>query len=124
MANYASLLATIANNITDNNSGAITGPVLKSVLDSMVGSLGTGYQFMGVATISTNPGTPDQKVYYLAGPGTYTNFNNLVVADGEIAILKYDSAWSKVTTPIASAAEVSQLGLYMNDLKPQSYGRL
>lgn len=110
MANYASLLATIAANITDNNTGAITGPVLKGVLDGMVGSLGTGYQFMGVAATSTNPGTPDQKVYYLAGPGTYTNFNNITVADGEIAVLKYDSAWSKVTTPMASAAEVSQLG--------------
>lgn len=117
MANYASLLATIAANITDNNTGAITGPVLKGVLDGMVGSLGTGYQFMGVAATSTNPGTPDQKVYYLAGPGTYTNFNNITVADGEIAVLKYDSAWSKVTTPMASAAEVSQLGQNVDELK-------
>lgn len=110
MADYSSLKATINANIKTNGNQEISGSVLNSVLNAMVTSLGTGFQCMGVATTSTNPGTPDQKVFYIAGPGTYTNFNNLVVADGEIALLVYNTSWTKVTTPMASASEVSQLG--------------
>ena len=73
-----------------------------------------GYQYMGVAKLTpaeTDPGTPTQKVFYLASePGTYTNFDNLVVADGEVAVLKYNGSWSKDTTGAATAASVSQLG--------------
>ena len=46
-----------------------------------------GYQFKGVATPSTNPGTPDQKVFYLAfASGVYTNFDNTRVNDGEVGL--------------------------------------
>lgn len=122
MANYASLLATIASDITDNNRGAITGPILKSVLDSVVGSLGTGYQFMGVAT-PTSPGTsqtPDYKCFYLAAtPGTYTYLGGLVVADGEVAILKYDSAWHKEVTGAVTASEMYSI----SSVGEQSYSQ-
>lgn len=85
---------------------------MNSVLTAMVNSLGAGYQFIGVAT-PTNPGsnqTPDYKCFYLATtPGTYTNLGGLVVADGEVAILKYDSSWTKEVTGIATAAQLNQL---------------
>ena len=72
-----------------------------------------GYQYMGVAKLTpaaTDPGTPTQKVFYLASePGTYTNFDNLVVADGEVAVLKYNGSWSKDTPGIASAAYVDSV---------------
>lgn len=117
MANYASLLATINNTITDNNAGEIDGPALNDVLTQMVAALGTGYEFVGVATPSTSPISTDAKVFYIAGEaGTYTNFGGLVVADGEVAIFKYDTAWSKISTPMASASEVSQLGQKVDEL--------
>ena len=116
MANYANLKATINANIKANGTEAITGPVLNSVLTAAVNTLGAGYQFMGVATTSTSPGTPDANVFYIASaPGTYTNFKNssnvaLTVADGEVAILKYNGSWTKEVTGAATAAQVTQLG--------------
>ena len=127
MSNNSSLKATINANVKTNGNQEISGAVLNSVLNAMVDSEGAGYQFMGVAT-PTSPGssqTPDYKCFYLAAtPGTYTYLGGLVVADGEVAILKYDSSWHKEVTGAATASEVSQLGQYMNDLKPQRYVRL
>lgn len=95
MANYANLLAQIAANIYSNNNQEITGDVLQLQLNAMVASLGAGYQFMGVAGLNTNPGAPDQKVFYISGEsGTFPNFDGLVNTDGNICILKYDSAWT------------------------------
>lgn len=113
MSEYSSLKATINANVKTNGNQEITGSIMNSVLNEIVNSLGTGYQFMGVAT-PTNPGsaqTPDYKCFYLATtPGTYTNLGGLVVADGEVAILKYDTSWTKEVTGIATAAQLNQLG--------------
>lgn len=96
MANYASLKAAIQQVIKQNGNNEITGAILQSSLLSMINSLGAGYQFMGVAVPSTNPGTPDQNVFYLASTaGTYTNFNGAVLASGEISIFKYNGSWTK-----------------------------
>lgn len=113
MSEYSSLKATINANVKTNGNQEITGSIMNSVLNEMVNSLGAGYQFMGVAT-PTNPGsaqTPDYKCFYLATtPGTYTNLGDLVVADGEVALLKWDSAWTKEATGIASQAKLTELG--------------
>lgn len=94
MSNYNSLIATINANIKQNNNQAITGQILNSVLNDMVGTLGLGYQFAGVATTSTDPGTPDAKVFYLAiTPGTYTYFGNTTIGDGQIGIFTFASSW-------------------------------
>ena len=109
MANYQLLKADIDKKVYQNGKQEITGANLNSVLNAMVTTLGAGYQFIGVAT-PTNPGTaqtPDYKCFYLATtPGTYTNIGGLVVADGEVAILKYDTSWTKEVTGIATAALV------------------
>lgn len=110
MANYATLKAAIAAAIKQNGNNEITGNLLQQQLLAMVNSLGVGYQYADVATPATNPGTPDQNVFYLASTaGTYTNFNGLVLTDGEIAILKYNGAWSKDSTGAASLEKVNQL---------------
>ena len=76
----------------------------------MVTTLGAGYQFAGVATKDTNPGTPDAKVFYIAnGKGTYTNFGSLEVTEDEVVVLYYDTEWHKVATGIASQAKLSEL---------------
>lgn len=97
MANYATLKAAINAVIKANGNKEITGTVLNETLTAMVNSLGANYQFAGVATPSTNPGTPDQNVFYIAGQaGTYTNFNTIVLPDG-VSILKWNGSWSSET---------------------------
>lgn len=110
MANYSALKAAIQAAIYENGNNEITGAILQQSLLSMITSLGDGYQFMGIATPSTNPGTPDGNVFYLASTaGTYPNFGGLVVSDGEVAIFEYNGTWFKEVTGAATAAQVAQL---------------
>ena len=111
MADYSALKATIDASINTNGQQAITGAILNDVLNEMVDVLGEGYTFLGVATPTTNPTTPEGKAYYLAGAaGTYSNFGNIVVNDDEVALLVWNgTAWSKVVSPAASKEEVRLL---------------
>lgn len=110
MSNYNSLKTTIDANIKQNGNQEITGQILNSVLNQMVNTLGAGYQFAGVATINTNPGTPDAKVFYIAnGKGTYEKFGGLEVTEDEVVVLYWDSSWHKVATGIASQEKLSEL---------------
>lgn len=110
MSNYNTLKATINANIKQNGNQEITGQILNSVLNAMVTTLGAEYQFAGVATIDTNPGTPDAKVFYIAnGKGTYTNFGSLEVIEDEVVVLYYDTEWHKVATGMASQAKLAEL---------------
>ena len=94
MANYATLKAAIQQVIKTNGNNEITGALLQQSLLSMITSLGADYQFVDIATPSTNPGTPDQNVFYIGGPGTYSNFNNFVVNNGEIGVFRYNGSWN------------------------------
>lgn len=110
MAAYATLKAAIRAVIKQNGNNEITGPILQQALLSMINSLGDGYQFKGVATPATNPGTPDQNVFYIASEvGTYSNFG-LSVGENEVAVFLWDGSWSKQSTGAASAEGVNQLG--------------
>ena len=114
MANYQLLKADIDAKVYENAYREITGENLNSVLNAMVTTLGAEYQFAGAATIDTNPGTPDAKVFYIAnGKGTYTNFGGIEVTEDDIVVLYWDSAWHKVSTGIASQEKLSEL--YMGD---------
>ena len=70
------------------------------VLDNYIQHLKKTSTFAGIATPSTNPGTPDQNVFYLAGDGTYANFSNLSVDRGELAALEWNGTWSKQTIKV------------------------
>ena len=111
MANYNSLKTAIKSAVDwNNNNNEISGNDVLSVLLTMVNSLGSGYQFVGVATPDTNPGTPDQNVFYIASTaGTYANFNGLIVSDNELAILKYNGSWSKQSIGIGDTNSVLAL---------------
>ena len=110
MSNYNSLKTTINENVKQNGVQAITGQILNAVLNAMVNTLGAGYQFAGVATTATNPGTPDAKVFYIAnGKGTYTNFGSLEVTEDEVVVLYWDTAWHKEGTGIASQEKLTEL---------------
>lgn len=94
MANYSELIATINEQIKANGNQEITGPVLNAVLKAMVSALGEGYQFMGVATPTTNPGTPDERVFYIAVvPGNYANFS-VEIAGPSIITANASGSWS------------------------------
>ena len=94
MANYATLKGSIQNVVKTNGNNEITGALLQQSLLAMINSLGAGYQYMGVATPETTPGTPDQNVFYIAGPGTYPNFASAFVKSGYIGVFKYNGSWT------------------------------
>lgn len=123
MSNYSSLKATIDANVKANNNQEITGAILNSVLNAVVNSMGAKYQYAGVATPDTDPGTPDQNLFYIATtPGTYTNFGGIVVASGECVVLKgTGSTWSKEDTGI-DLVSVSQNILTIGGTKQSSIG--
>lgn len=93
MANYATLRADIAAAIQPNGNEDITGQVLQDVLLEMVDAL-VGYTLLGVAVPSLNPGTPDEDVAYLAGPGTYPHFGGAVVPEGCVGLLLWSGTWA------------------------------
>ena len=69
-----------------------------------------GYLYAGIATPTTNPGTPDGSVFYIAnGKGTYTNFSGIEVTEDEVIILYYDNIWHKEATGIASNDKLTEL---------------
>lgn len=114
MANYATLKAAIAAAINQNGNNEITGNLLQQQLLAMVNSLGAGYQFAGVATPSTDPGTPDQNVFYIANiVGEYSNFNSISV-DG-LCVLKYNGTWTKERIfDYDPATEIQKFGLMLS----------
>lgn len=115
MSNYATLIASIQSVITENGNNEITGPILQQALLSIINSLGSGYQFVGIATPETNPGTPDQRVFYLASSGTYPNFGPAIIPVGNLAVLYYDTSWHyslcEITAKFASGEEVDQVSI-------------
>lgn len=100
MSNYNNLKSAIQSVIRANGNNEITGNLLQSQLISMVNTLGYGFQYMGMAQPSTNPGNPDAKVFYVAYiPGTYVNFGGITVTG--FCVLKYSSSWVKEDIPIS-----------------------
>lgn len=100
MANYNTLKSAIQSVIRQNGNNEITGPILQQTLIAIINELGAEYQFAGVATPQTNPGTPDHNVAYIAASGgNYANFG-YTLADGEIAFFLYSGQWNKQTVRI------------------------
>ena len=87
------------------------GSRVQGILDTGDELRDAGYIFRGEATPSTVPGTPTERVAYIGGPGTYTNFgSSTVVPSGSIGVFKYTgSAWSNeviaCTVPISTTVK-------------------
>ena len=107
----SSVLAAKQNTLTAGENITIVGNVISSSVSEVVDRIvNAGYVFAGVATPSTDPGTPEAKVFYIAnGKGTYTNFGGLGVTEDEVVVLYYDTAWHKVSTGIASQEKLTEL---------------
>ena len=68
-----------------------------------------GYIYKGVATPSTNPGTPTERVAYLASePGTYTNFGGIVITSGLYSLTYASGTWTATQMQTGSDIEVVQ----------------
>lgn len=109
MANNNNLKTIIQAVINANGKQAITGDIMQQTLVAIVDALGKGYQFMGIATPATDPGTTDQKVFYIAnGKGVYTNFGGLNVDEDGLVLLVYSETWTKLlVTNLADLADGS-----------------
>lgn len=102
MANNELLKASIRNVIKANGNQEITGDIMQQTLIAIVDALGKGYQFMGVAAPATDPGTTDQKVFYIAnGKGVYTNFGGINVDEDGVVLLVYSDAWTKLSAAVS-----------------------
>lgn len=95
MANYATLKAAVQEVVKTNGNQSITGANLQSTLLLIIDNLGANYQFAGLATPSSVPGSPDQNIFYIAGAGIYENFgSSFTVPVGSIGVFKYNGTWS------------------------------
>ena len=78
---------------TSGSGKLVTSGGVYNVINSLKSA---GYVFAGVATPSTSPGTPTEKVFYIGGAGTYANFGTSVtVPVGSICVFKYNGSWAK-----------------------------
>ena len=118
MANYANLKTSVQSVVKTNGNNEITGLLLQQSLFAMIDSLGAQFQFAGLAQPSTNPGTPDQNVFYLAGPGTYPNFNATTIPTGYVGAFKYNGSWTIETVQVAENfdAQFALLNSLANDV--------
>lgn len=119
MSNYANAKAYIDTQVYSNHANQVTAPMvnnaIKKVIDTIIAG---GYLYKGIAHPGDAAVTSDANIFYIATEaGTYTNKGGLVVADGEVAVLKYNGSWSKEVTGAATAAQVSALGHEVGELE-------
>lgn len=110
MGNYEELKAAVASVIKTNGNQEITGAILQNVLLSIISTVGSNGTFAGIATPKTNPGTPDQNVFYIASQdGTYSNFGG-VTLNGEVVIFTNKNGnWVKIDTGIVTKAKLTEV---------------
>lgn len=112
MANYKELKAAVSNVVKQNGNNEITGQLLQNTLLSIISNVGANATYIGVATPTTNPGTPDGNVFYIsATPGEYVNFGGLVLERGKAYTIKNDAnnVWSAVAISIPSTDAIIDL---------------
>lgn len=98
---------------------AVTASKLSTDIQSLISNLSKTATFSGIATPTTNPGTPDGPVFYIAnGKGTYTNFGGIDVTEEEVVILYYDTNWHKDATGIASQEKLIELDQKVEEIIP------
>jgi hypothetical protein len=94
------LKTTLSNNIPRGADKSISTNLLRECFDSIIVDLERltrGLEFIGIATPSTVPAAPVEKVFYFAlTAGTYTNFSGVVIAENELCIISWNgSTWAK-----------------------------
>lgn len=109
---------------TQNSTKGITSGGVYAALAAMKAE---GYKYMGLATPGsggTAPVTPNQPVFYIAGPGSYPNFGSITVDSGYLGFLKYSSgSWSVESVAVGKDydEQISQLENGLDGLAVVSY---
>lgn len=94
MGNYEELKAAVASVIKTNGNQEITGAILQNALLSIISTVGSNATFAGIATPTTNPGTNDANVFYLAFEyGVYANFDSIKIDNGVNIIYNKLGTW-------------------------------
>lgn len=110
MGNYEQLKQAVSDIIKKNGNQEITGAILQSALLSIISILGENSTFAGIAVPETNPGTPEQNVFYIASqPGNYSNFGSIKLVDQVLILTNKNGYWVKFDTGITTAAKVTEL---------------
>lgn len=94
------------------STGTSTTAVMsqKAVSDTINKLKNAGYLYAGIANPTTNPGTPDGPVFYLAfEPGEYSNFSVTINGNGIYIITNTSSTWEAVK---AYCSDIEQLKIY------------
>lgn len=109
MANYQELKQAIADVIKTNGNQEITGAILQNVLKSIVSVIGENATFAGIATPETNPGTPDQNIFYIASSnGVYSNFDGYKLEDEIALFVNKSQSWKHVLCNIYNKDKVKK----------------
>lgn len=92
---WTNLKQAIDSVIRTNDNQEITGAILNNTLKTIVDTVGANATYAGIATSSTNPGTPDGPVFYFATEaGTYVNFGGATVTEGLTVLFWDGTSWS------------------------------
>lgn len=111
MGNYEQLKQAISDVIKTNGNQGITGAIMQNALLSIISTVGSNATFAGIATPDTNPGRPDQNVFYLASePGIYSNFGGVELTDQVLIFTNKNGNWAKQDSGIATSAKIIELG--------------
>lgn len=110
MGNYEQLKQAVADVIKTNGNQEITGAIMQNTLLSIISTFGNDATFAGIAVPETNPGMPDQNVFYIASqPGNYSNFGSIKLVDQVLILTNKNGYWAKFDAGITTAAKVTEL---------------
>ena len=107
MGNYEQLKQAVSDVIKTNGNQEITGEIMQNTLLSIISTVGSNATFAGIATPGTNPGTPDQNLFYIASEnGIYVNFGGAILNNETVVFLNKNGNWVKTDTGIATKENV------------------
>ncbi len=111
---------TDTGNEYDGEDVDLTNYVLASIF---TGYAERGYKILGDATPSTIPSSPTKGDAYLASTaGTYSGFGGTTIAEGEMAMFKYNgSSWSASVLQVGKNydADIRQINAGVGDLRSE-----
>lgn len=110
MGNYEQLKKAVSDVIKKNGNQEITGEIMQNTLLYIISTIGNDATFAGIAVPETNPGMPDQNVFYIASqPGNYSNFGSIKLVDQVLILTNKNGYWVKFDAGITTAAKVAEL---------------
>lgn len=124
MGNYEQLKQAVSDVIKTNGNQEITGEIMQNTLLSIISTFGNDATFAGIAVPETNPGTPDQNVFYIASePGIYANFGNVKLIDQVLIFSNNNGTWykSEVNIPNDYSLNRFEVNTFTNNLTINSF---